>query len=418
MLRAFLIGVVAAAALAAPALGQSPAWTVSAPLPLPVHPGTDGSDDDPPAIAADGRGGALVAWPYPARGLAVAHVAPTGAIDVLRRLPARPGERLEEPVIAADQRGRFTLAYLSRTRRRGARVVVVDATAAGVVGRPRSIAHHPGGIWDGPVLAVAPDGAAVVAWSIREGSALQASFRRSDGAFERPRTLASARATSSLMPAVAAGGAGELAVAWASGRAAARLVPWRHGTLGRPVTMARGAGVAAVELAMDGDGRAVVTWERERQLWAAVRSRSGQIARVRLRPGMRDATRPMAIAGGGAGTIVLLSTDGGNTRLWAHVGVSGRFGGPEPVSAPDRFVDARLGVDVNVHGAIAVGWADENRASAAVRAPGGAFSAPEIVSPRPPSVAGATPAMGDDGAVALAWLRHDMLGAVGLRPPG
>jgi hypothetical protein len=410
------LGLVAAAALAPPALGQSPPWAVSPPLPLPVDTGSDGFDD-PAAIAADGRGGALLAWAYPgekrSRGLAVAHVAPTGAIDMLQRLPARPGESLEEPALEADQGGRFTLAYLRRTRRRGVRVMVASATATGLAGRPRSIVLRHTRAWNGPALAVAPDGAAVVAWSTGRTSVLQASFRRAGGAFGRPRTLAA----SALYPAVAAGGPGEVAVAWVS-KGAARLVTWRNRRLGRPITMARRVGVASVPLAMDSDGRAAVAWERGRRLWVAMSTRSGRITRAPLAPGAPDATRPMDIAGGGAGTIVVLSTDGGNTRLWAHVGVHGRFGAAEPVSAPDEFVDARMGVDVNAVGAIAVGWAGENRAQAARRPPGGGFAAPEVVSPPVSPVAGADIVVGADGAVALTWLLGGMRGAAGLRPPG
>jgi hypothetical protein len=117
------LALVASMALAPAALGQSPPWALSPPLPLPVDGGGDGFEG-PAAIASDGRGGALLAWSYPgerrSRGLALAHVSPTGGIDALQRVPARPGESLEEPALEVDRHGRFTLAYLRRTPRRGA----------------------------------------------------------------------------------------------------------------------------------------------------------------------------------------------------------------------------------------------------------------------------------------------------------
>jgi hypothetical protein len=399
--------------LAAASLVLAAPWILTPPF-APSFVG-QGLERNVPAIVADERGGALLAWAYaePPRshGLAFAHVGPMGSIDFVERIPARRGESLEDPAIAADQQGRFTIAYQRRTRGRRHRVMVATGTAEGGIGRPRTIKPRGGVAWEPPAVAVAPDGAAVVAWEGGRRPVVEASFRPSGGEFGRPRTLASPK--QSLQPlreVVKAGGPGEVAVAW-NVRREMRLAVWRRGRLERPVTIGRGLSTLSTPLAMDGDGRTVIAGDNGRGLVAEIRDRTGHVSRTLLR---RDA-REVAVAGGGAGTAVVISTDSFDKReLQAHVAQGGRFGAPVPIPSPADYVDAA----VNAQGAIALGLTVANRAVAVLRPPGGQFSAPELVSPPRPRVVEARVALSGDGAAALGWSRSDGLGTVALRPPG
>jgi hypothetical protein len=186
---------------------------------------------------------------------------------------------------------------------------------------------------------------------------------------------------------------------------------WRRGGLGRPVPIGRGLSTFSTPLAMDGDGRTVIAGNRGRRLVAEIRDRAGHVTRTLLR---RDA-REVAVAGGGAGTAVVISTDAFDKReLQAHVAQGGRFGAPVPIPSPGQFVDAA----VNAQGAIALGLTAANRAVAVLRPSGGQFSAPERVSPPRPRVVEARVALGGDGVAALGWSRSDGLATVALRPPG
>ena len=264
-----------------------------------------------PWVALNARGDAVAAWTNGRRIVGAVRRGPRGAWTPGRVVDA--GAPVQGLVVSLDVRGRPTAAWIERGGGRGfqVRIATGDAKGARWSVRPARVAT-PGP--EPPVLALSPGKGALAAW-VDDERVLAA--RTVGGTFERPVELSDPEAAS---PGVALGGSGSALLSWsvrlpggsrvlqAAGRPATAprwgaaedigiggtpvvavnavgdaVVAWGIGQPGRAqaveATTRRRGGLwrastivaphecdcllSAAQAAVDGDGRAVVSWRRE-----------------------------------------------------------------------------------------------------------------------------------------------------------
>ncbi|HEV7752609.1 MAG TPA: hypothetical protein VGO71_13780 [Baekduia sp.] len=346
----------------------------------------------------------------------------------------------------------------------------VTVAVAGSDGGPRLLTRGPGEPWapalplaggarrvGDPSVAAAGEGALAMAWRVdtpKKYTGIAVALRDPRGVLAAPVLVADAAAGGVRHPAVAVDPSGGAVVAYNTGTRASHLslrgqiaVALRPagGSFGRPVTLDAELTTQPV-VALAADGRGIVTWARQRRIYAAsldvVARRVGAVKEIAQAAPVRSL---VAAAGpDGEATVAWASrhatgtADGYRSTSW--VGVARRVAGARGFAATvklgrgsDSTMDVALAADEA--GMATVAWAPvrypvdprTGRAGGdpttttlrATAAPGKPFGAPRVLLPRgdvqcvTPTVAAAA------GRVALAWTcrRHgghmDVQAAVG-----
>lgn len=267
----------------------------------------------------------------------------------------------------------------------------------------RAACGRPDGTF-GPVTAVSPAGerastpavaggptGVIVSWRQDDGGTyrVRAATRGPSGGFSPPATVSPASAGVVVDPSVALAPDGTAVGAWTitrggavTAQAATRTIDgqWSPPTdLSRPADQARGA-----RAAMDAAGNAVVAWTRDGVVQASARAagRSWEPARDISDPASTSGAPAVAVSALGAAVIAWPASAGGLPVIQASVrAAGGAFGPPAVISDPGRPAiapQAAIGDD----GVAPVAWqwtdpaADPSFASSGVMASTGITGAP------------------------------------------
>jgi hypothetical protein len=128
---------------------------------------------------------------------------------------SRPSEEARDPRVALDGEGVATVAW--NNHKTGG--IEVATVTGGIASAPTELIEHAGVSF--PSLAVAEDGAAVVAWVNEEEKGalnkIEAVYRSAGGSFGKPAVLSESRNAPLSFPVAAIGGTGEALVVWSRG---------------------------------------------------------------------------------------------------------------------------------------------------------------------------------------------------------
>jgi hypothetical protein len=336
------------AAAVTPAQTQPDAWQV-----------TSAALGEAPQMAVDGAGTGVIAGLVDS-GLAVRSRPPGGQVGSPGRI-STGRDRVLAFGLGAGRNGRALLAWRQGASARTARLRFAVGGTGGRFGAPRALAgtgplaavrKAPAGAADTPVVAVADDGAALIAWLVVGrrgcGRAVRAVLVRADGGAGPPRTISRGCADAARLTA-ALGGPDQGAIVWREGRAcpvgrrcALRVVAAlvRGGRVERARAVSRSPVDATGPTVAAGEQRTLVTWRD-----AARVDRTGSYGRV------------------------LVS---GRAR-------SARFGAPQPVSIATALV-GRPAASIGAGGDAIVVWAvRRSQVEAAFSRSGAPFGAPERI---------------------------------------
>lgn len=231
-----------------------------------------------PVVAVDPGGRAIAAWQVPLRGdttaVQVATADDVGEWSDAFAVSTR-GTHAREPQIAVAGDGTAVLAWRRDT---GGDSTVIEVTERGISGlwTPPRTRSDPGLRSKRPRLAVAPNGAAVLAWeqTVEDRVIVVAVTRTSDGRWSEPRAL-SAGPEDAHEPDVAIGPTGAATTVWIeeAGDGAAVMATARpeSGQWSPPVVIGRGSAVpyetprpgraeTGADVASTADGRTVAVW--------------------------------------------------------------------------------------------------------------------------------------------------------------
>jgi hypothetical protein len=415
------VAVVASLLASSEAIAAAPESRLGSPLTLVGRTGLN-----PPMIAASSANGVeAFAWVRFRRNVTTMPTGFGGPSSVVQARLRRTSGQLTRaqslspkggkafvPAIGVDRRGTATAVWLQQARRGRFELVVSVRGPGRRFGRPVTLGHthvrHVGSLYPGsqvgaePALAVAADGAAVVAW--RGSDALQIAARRPGrcppharrACFSRPQSLPLGAEPKAVFDA-----RGRAYVVWVGPLGAGeevQLAVARPGRRFEPVRVSP-PGDPAVDpsIAVTRDGAATVVWSRRAnpafdligRIQAAVRSPTGTLSApvalsdpARFPPGvtpLSDGGGPTIVANPQGEAIVVWQqqtfpeTGGGLvTAVRSSVG----FGPTQVVdggqtSVPTMAVDGR-GNTALIHFRGAAGFGEWR-----VRPPGGAFGPPQ-----------------------------------------
>jgi hypothetical protein len=353
-----------------------------------------GADAFTPRVAFDPAGNAIVVWSRPSGGSRriQASFRPAGGnFEAAQNLSPAGGDAFE-PQIAIDASGN-ALAAWRRFDGADYRVQAAFRPAGGAFGAASTLSAAGGGT-EGPRIAFAPAGNALVVWRRFNGAnfRIQARPRSAAGAYGVTQNL-SPLVGNAQRPEFAFDGSGNALVVWprddgANLRAQARFRSAAGALAGIQTLSAAGGNAFGTQVAMDEAGNALVLWSRFDGADFRVQ------ARLRAPGGGYGATHGLSAAGGGASESHVAFDTGGNAlTVWrrddgANNRIQARFlpagGSFEPVqtlSAPGGDADLpRVAFDA-AGNALAV-WTRDDGANDRVQA---SFLPAETGSPGTPS---------------------------------
>jgi hypothetical protein len=286
-----------------------------------------GRNADLPQLAVDANGRALVVWErYDGSSYRVQARRRTssGRLSAVQTLSAS-GQNATQPQVAVDSNGNAVVVW-ARYDGANFRIEVERRTSSGGLSLVRSLSAAGQDAFH-PQLAMDPDGNAVVVWERADGmnDRIQARRRTSSGGLSAVQTL-SASGQDAIHPQVAVDGDGNAVVVWARFDGSAFRIEARR--------RAAGGGLSAVQilsavghepqLAMDRDGNAVVVWSviydgLNSRIQARRRTPSGSLSAVlTLSAAGLDSIDPqVGVDSDGKPVVVWRRFDGTNNRIQA-----------------------------------------------------------------------------------------------------
>jgi hypothetical protein len=335
-------------------LERQPGAAWPAPTRLPGDPrGMKG-----PVVAAAGQGALGIAWrvdtPRKYGGIQAEVRDPGGALSTPLVIADNGANGVRHPALAVDPAGDALLAYNTDTRKshlsmRGA-IAVAYRPAHGSFSAPIEVDDEQS---QPPVVALAPDGTGIVAWT-RANRVYGVSIAR--GRLGQVKRLAVSKGIDSL--AAAAGPGGEATVAWI-GRSDSR----RHyeiralrrfaGHAFGPVRVVRStrAFVAELALAADETGRTTAAWpEDDFGNPAGDNDRTSSVRTVTAASGHAFGKSRMLTASGtrSSQSLSLAAANGRVAAAWGykrdsrHVGVQATVGRPQVLGPPQTIAAVTL----------------------------------------------------------------------------
>ena len=290
-----------------------------------------------------------------------------------------------------------------------------------------------------PVVAVAPDGAALAVWRDREDNSVRYASRPAGGSFSgRVPLEAPGASTAAGKPAVALNSAGAAVVAWTRNVSGEEVVEASYrpagGSFSAPVTVSPAGQLGtAPDVAISAAGKAVVVWSvaadsvSEHFAEASVHGTSGGFSAAEILNGHSDSgyllplQARVAMDGDGNAIVVFPSTRPGGPGIvqpiqWTYMTAGGStFGVPQ-----DLEEGATPDVAFSASGRATVVWQKSGvvRAAEQVTSSGGAFAASKRVSAVLDGTA-SKPDVGVDGAGnATVVYQVDEVVKVATRPQG
>jgi PKD repeat protein len=389
------------------------------------------------AVAMDARGDTAIAWVQPngARSVIEAAWRPVGGAFGTPVVLSSPNMTSFNPLIAMDPQGDTTVAWLSYNNEQA-----IYTTSEGNV----SAAWRPaGGTFSEPVmltgreeekepvLAMDPQGEAILAWVSFDGSLthIEETSRPAGGSFSVPKMISneavhntsSTEYFTSYTPAIAVDPNGDVAVVWqvfpAEIKGQDGSPPYiqiatrsAEGAFSSPVNLSASE-AAYPAIAMNAHGETTVVWEKQKAIEVSTRKGIAESFETPLAlPSEVRGVQPK-VAMDAAGDITVACSESGLTVVTrsAH----GSFGSPVEFNLSDGSnpTPAELAMDDQGNGAVV--WADSgingSFAEGSTKPAGGTFGAPVYLSSgflyvateltQPISVA-----MDSRGNVASAWI--------------
>ena len=368
----------------------APAWLA------PQDLSAAGQDAYDPQVAFDGQGNAIAVWSrFDGTNFIVqaAGRAAGGSFGAPQDLSAA-GQKAGFPEVAVDGQGN-AIAVWSRFDGTNFIVQAAGRAAGGSFGAPQdlSAAGQKAGFSQ---VAVDGQGNAIAVWSRFDGTnfIVQAAARAAGGSFGAPQDL-SAAGQGAFNPQVAFDGQGNAIAVWhrfdgtnTIVQAAARAA---GGSFGAPQDLsAAGQKASFPEVSVDGQGNAIAVWRRfdgtNFIVQAAARAAGGSFGAPQdlSAAGQKAGFPEVAVDGQGNAIVVWQRFDGTNFIVQAAArAAGGSFGAPQDLSAAGQTAnDPQVAVD-GQDNAIAV-WSRSNGTNfivqAAARAAGGSFGAPQDLS--------------------------------------
>ena len=375
--------------------GAGSAWAAPAWL-APQDLSAAGQHAYDPQVAFDGQGNAIAVWSrFDGTNFIVqaAGRAAGGSFGAPQDLSAA-GQKAGFPEVAVDGQGN-AIAVWSRFDGTNFIVQAAGRAAGGSFGAPQdlSAAGQKAGFSQ---VAVDGQGNAIAVWSRFDGTnfIVQAAARAAGGSFGAPQDL-SAAGQGAFNPQVAFDGQGNAIAVWhrfdgtnTIVQAAARAA---GGSFGAPQDLsAAGQKASFPEVAVDGQGNAIAVWRRfdgtNFIVQAAARAAGGSFGAPQdlSAAGQKAGFPEVAVDGQGNAIVVWQRFDGTNFIVQAAArAAGGSFGAPQDLSAAGQTAnDPQVAVD-GQDNAIAV-WSRSNGTNfivqAAARAAGGSFGAPQDLS--------------------------------------
>ncbi len=325
---------------------------------------------DSPALAVDQAGNATVVWRWYDGNVGriyTRRVEADGSVGSVQQL-SEPGVGGGAPRVAVDPSGRATVVWnaYAYDDPLPQQVDLARISAAGVAGPAETISRN-GGFE--PQLAVAPSGAAIVAW--QRPAREVAVWVAPDGTPAKTRTLPQNNSWEELtQPSVVADTEGRFTVAWGTGTVGLKIL--RVGADGSPgplqiVTVA-GYEAGRPELTIDDTDRIDVFWnvcrdcsdrfsEPHYGIRAMTLGSSGAVGHVVPVAQGDEPYLRAAAPGPGTQATVLWSTGGGTGLQSARLTEDGHVGSYAPASRPST--DTNYGdVVVDSAGVATVVWVD------------------------------------------------------------
>jgi hypothetical protein len=352
--------------------------------------------------------------PMPA---AIASPVPTSSPSDL----SEAGQNGDNPQVAVDPAGNAVVVW---RRYDGAnyRIQLRRRTATGVLSAVKTLSAA-GHDANDPQVAVDAHGNAVVVWSRSDGAneRIQVLRRTAGGSLSAVQTLSSAGGDA-YEPQVAVGGDGSAVVVWERYNGTDNRIQVRRRTAAGALSAvqslsASGQDAYAAQVAVDPHGRAVVVWYRfdgaDNRIQARRRSAAGSLSAVQtLSPGGQEASNPqVAIDPDGNAVAAWRRFDGANYRIQVRRrAAGGSLSAVQTLSAAGQDAsDPQLGVDRD--GRAVVAWyrfdGANFRVEALRRTAAGSLSAVQPLSPAGMSANEPRVALDRDGNALVAWKLFD-----------
>jgi hypothetical protein len=384
------------------------------------------------AVAMDARGDTAIAWVQSNGEKSVIETAwrPAGGTFGTPAVLSSPNSTSFDPIIAMDPQGDITVAWLSFWMSPYITEGNVQATwssPGGTFAPPVTLTKYQEAL--NPVIAMDPQGEAIVAWRSYNGyfRQIEEASRPPNGTFGEtvalsPLAIAKAEKTeyfSAELPAIAMGPQGNVAIAWQIFQ-----VGYEHGEEVEPpriqvVTRAAGGSFAAPvtlsgdngvrpSIAMNSDGATTAAWE------------DGELIETSTKPAIDGSFEtPIALSGGElqAQPVVAMDASGDTAVAWsagelvliATRSAGGSFSTPVELGLGKTLSPPVLTMDAQGDGVVA--WVNsEDLAEGSTQPAGGAFDAPTRLATTPIYVSATEPshsisvAMDSKGDVASAWI--------------
>ena len=292
----------------------------------------------------------------------------------------------------------------------------VDATVRAPGGARETVPLGPGS-W--PVAAAAGE-EAVVGW--QHGGATQAAIRSAAGSFGAAAALTGPEISSGYSPGdVAILPSGEAAVVFtaltaSAGAARVAVARRRAGEGFSPAVVVSDAAPTAAykpEVALDGDGDAVVAWRETGAIGYRRIARDGTLGPLRkITPAGSDyGDLCLAVAADGAARL-LWSTEDGTLRA-AAAGPGADFAPAVSLTGSGALIGPAFDLAIDTGGRAVATWSGTTgraRTFVAEAAPGAPFSAGRPISPAGVDANGVRAAAGPGGHVLLGWWERDDAG--------
>jgi hypothetical protein len=358
---------------------------------LPETISESGGVTSEPQLAIDGQGNPIVVWQRfdgTNRRIQAAFRAAAQTISLAGE------DAVFAPQVKFDAHGNAVAIWRGRDDVNN-RIQAAFRPAGGSFRLPQIISSA-GQSDNSPEVAVDGQGNAVAIWERRDGTdrRIQAAFRPAGGSFGPPQTL-STDDDNILEQQLALDGQGSAVAVWlwkrdgANDRIQAALRP-AGGNFSPPQTLSTGETIEALRLAVNGQGNALVVWERRDgtndRIQAALRPAGGNFSPPQTLSATGDqVTFPqVAIDESGNAIVIWARFDGTGFRLQAAFrAVGGSFGPPQTLSAAGGDVFTYQIVFDPQGNALAI-WDrsddTDSHIQAAFRPAGGSFGPPQTIS--------------------------------------
>ena len=290
-----------------------------------------------PRAAIDPNGNAAVLWVHDIGDDRVLQATyrrgPSGSFPEPNDLSASV-RGIGEHRVALDAAGNAVAVWAERSvGMREEAMVAVRSAQTGGWGSPVRLSGPAWGVASGPVVHVFPSGAAIVAWIESNGVVKASSGDTTSGRWDPSAALTGSAGPPKLGLRMAANGAGDIVVVWASGRptgptAAQGVFRSRDGSWRGPeeIGLMKDGAAAELEVAIDDVGLAVALWVAPTGITAAARASSGTWDRSDVSDAKAAVAQPR-IAVDGRGNGVALWVEGDERRLGVALrpGASGEW---------------------------------------------------------------------------------------------